>query len=114
MTNQQIQAMTKDQKDIYEHKLMNSKEWKIEEVCKYISNKRLKPLFNRQDVKLRSEGENLTICRNLGHSKDIPGSGQWRMLPKADMDTCWVCGSWIYTLLFWHPDIGIFMNNNTI
>ena len=39
-----------------EHKIKKTPEWKLEEVCQYLNNKRLKPVLKREDVTLRPEG----------------------------------------------------------
>lgn len=47
----------------------------------------------------------LNFARVLGHKGDIPGSGQWVMLSKADQK-CWVCNNHIYTVVLWNKRIG--------
>ena len=56
----------------------------------------------------------LSISRILGHSVNIKGSGQWRLNKKLDRSSCWYCGNWIQTLIFWNQDIGIYNANNNI
>lgn len=49
--------------------------------------------------------DNLLIFqRVLGH-KEIPYSGQWRMLTKIS-DKCWVCHHHIHTIIFWSTRVG--------
>ena len=42
-----VSQMTKQEVDILKHKLEHLTEWKVEEVCKYLNNKRIKPLLQR-------------------------------------------------------------------
>jgi hypothetical protein len=41
----------------------------------------------------------LIFQRYLGHKRDIPGSGQWRMT--TEPNSCWWCNKHIYSLVFW-------------
>ena len=70
---------------------------------------------DKQEVNMLSADKNdLTISRVLGHSKNIPDSGQWRLNKKLDKSACWQCGNWVFTLVFWNQDIGIYNANNNI
>lgn len=56
----------------------------------------------------RSLRQTLIFTRFLGHTVDIPGSAQWKMItaqPKGHND-CWVCDRHIYSLIFWNKRIG--------
>ena len=74
------ESMTEEELEAHQKRVLQATNLKQDEVCKYIKNKRLKPLLCRQDVSLRSQGRDLTLTRILGHRSDVPGSGQWRML----------------------------------
>ena len=67
--------MTEKERQVLDHKMSMHDEWKVEDVCKYVHSKRLKPLLTRNDVNLRSEGRDITLTRYLGHKFDMPGSG---------------------------------------
>lgn len=43
----------------------------------------------------------------------MPGSAQW--LPQTSahnpLESCWVCGQWIFSLIFWSRSIGLHVKN---
>ena len=111
---EKLARMSKVEREIYEHKHDFARQWKIEEVCKFLNNRRDKPLLCRNEVKIRSEGRDMTLSRKLGHKLDLPMSGQWRLTTTGEQDSCWVCDNWQYTLLFWNREIGDFNLINSI
>lgn len=56
----------------------------------------------------------INIKRVLGHKQDIPGAAQWRFMKKSDRTDCWNCNNWVYTLVFWNEQIGIYNAHNNI
>ena len=42
-----IAKMTKTEREILEHKIKIARDLKIEQVCRYLNNKRLRPVLNR-------------------------------------------------------------------
>ena len=99
--------MSLEEIELHKHKLKHHKEWKHEEVSKYMINRRLKPLLVRQDAELRTDSSNITLSRVLGHSARMAGSGRWRMETVQEADSCWVCHKWSYALFFWNEEIGM-------
>ena len=75
VTDRQFNRMTEDQKEVYQHKLKKQPEWKLEDVCQYLNNKRLKPVLSRQDVTLKPNGRELILQRVVGHKADLPMQG---------------------------------------
>lgn len=114
ITEVELLGLNDTQRQVHEQKLRKLDGWRLEEVFHYLNNKRLKPLFNRQDVDIKPEGNELILTRILGHKDDIPGSGQWNMKVQKEKDGCWHCDNWMYSLVFWHPDIGNFNSRNSI
>ena len=96
------------------YKLKHLGEWKQEETAKYMFNKRLRPLLNKQDVNLRTDSNNMTLTRILGHKERMKGSGRWLMQTQIERDGCWRCDQWGFTLFFWNEKIGKFNNVNKI
>ena len=46
----------------------------------------------------------MIFTRILGHKKDMPGSGQWKLI-KDKNEECWVCDQEVYGLVFLDPDM---------
>lgn len=46
-SHQDIAKMTKVEKEILQHKIKISRDLKLEQVCRYLNNKRLRPVLNR-------------------------------------------------------------------
>lgn len=63
---------------------------------------------------LSSYKQDLTISRVLGHEKLQEGSAQWHFNKKFDKTTCWHCGNWVFTVVLWNQEIGIYNANNNI
>lgn len=114
ISKREMAKMTKAERENIEHKIKKTPEWKLEEVCQYLNNKRLKPVLKHQDITLRPEGKPLTLQRIIGHKEEIPGAGQWTIRTTQEKDGCWHCDNWMYTLIFWHPEIGEFNKRNSI
>ena len=64
--------------------------------------------INRVQVE-NDASEMLVFTRYLGHKKEMPGSGQWRMISTANdsQERCWVCNLETYSLVFWSRDFGL-------
>ena len=45
-------------------------------------------------------GNRMIFTRILGHKKDMPGSGQWKLIKDFE-EECWICDQEIYGLTFW-------------
>lgn len=107
--------MTKNEIKIREYKAANFKQWLLEEAAAIQQHRQLNKVCNKQEVSILSgNNKDMTISRVLGHSTVMPGSGQWRFNRKLDQKSCWHCGNWVFTLVFWNQQIGIFNANNNI
>ena len=70
--------------------------------------------MNKQEISLHTDARDLSIQRNLGHKRLMPGSGQWQMQTLFEPDSCWYCNNYSYCLFFWNEEIGIFNEKNSI
>ena len=65
------------------------------------------------DDKFFSPDQKLIFSRYLMHSKEIPLSGQWRIITEKK-DHCWICDKQVKGYIFWHKNIhkqpGAFFN----
>ena len=65
------------------------------------------------DDKFFSSDQKLIFSRYLMHSKEIPLSGQWRMITEKK-EHCWICDKQVKGYIFWHKNIhkqpGAFFN----
>ena len=71
--------MSQQEIEVRRYKIKHFAEWKNEETAKYKHNKRLRPLLNKQEVKLYTEANNLLLSRILGHKARMKDSGRWLM-----------------------------------
>lgn len=76
-----------------------------------MNNKRLKRLLRRSDIEMRQDGRDMVLTRFIGHREDMPGSGQWKMQTEIEKDKCWHCDNWMYSIVFWSPKIGEYIEN---
>ena len=56
------------------------------------------------DDKFFSSDQKLIFSRYLMHSKEIPLSGQWRMITEKK-EHCWICDKQVKGYIFWHKNI---------
>ena len=106
--------MTKSEIIMRKHKMKFWREWKAEEVARYMSNRYLRPLLMKTEAELRTDSKNLQITRKLGHKHRMPGSGRWLISDVKEADSCWACDGWTFTLYFWNRSIGQYNDLNTI
>lgn len=50
----------------------------------------------------------LIFTRQTGHTLDLPGAAQWKMITRSQPgeNACWVCDRQVYSLIFWNEIIG--------
>jgi len=69
-----------------------------------IRNQSLKKLCMQQDLPQEhniSMTKTLVFTRLIAHKKEIPKSGQWKMLTQPQQE-CWICSNYTLTYFFWN------------
>ena len=113
LTPDDIKDMTQEDIEIRKYKLQHYKEWQADEVAKYLSNSKLKPLLTRREADLKTDSNTITITRILGHKDRMIGSGRW-LMQNAEPGNCWTCDMWTFTIFFWNEEIGKANERNKI
>ena len=107
--------MTINEIKIRDYKQANYQRWLNEEADKIQKLRQKAKIIKTQELNmLSSYKQDLTISRVLGHQWLQPGSGRWRWNKKFDKNSCWHCGKWMFTVVLWNQEIGIFNANNNI
>ena len=65
-----------------------------------------KKSYEQKEEKASPDQNKLILERNIGHKRDLPGYGQWRLLTRDDHQ-CWICSKQNYVLFFWSKKFGI-------
>ena len=68
-----------------------------------MERKRIYSLVNDFGVDDNATESRMIFTRILGHKKDMPGSGQWKLIRDKHED-CWICEQEVYGLIFWDPE----------
>lgn len=99
---------TKEIQEKHDHLDQETRQELVEENLKLKHIKHSMKLHDhRFDIGALRGERTLNFCRHLGHKYDMPGSAQWvpHTDPKNPLETCWVCGQWIFSLIFWSKSI---------
>ena len=77
MTFQQLNELSPRSLDLRKHKMMNKRDWKLEEVKLYLENRQNKLFLSKQDVHFNTDGKDLSIKRVIGEKERMVGLGRW-------------------------------------